>query len=347
MQNSFFNSENLKLIEKIIFQYLWSKKPDKIRCFERISRFNLKKPKFLGGLNIPDITCVDKSFKTLHLIKLTEPDCTHCLKDIYTNFYKLAEVDLFTNMSYSDPFIVVATSGLHAMGNFLMSEIKEAGEQRIHAKYYNVLASQSLFNLLMLISPGLIQTSYARNISRSFGIVTVKEFLNEYNFPSSENHIEMIRFIFNSNTIFTKLNERVNLASDCFRNGFFYTINQLYPSKTLKSNILSSFFLQIKYPRLLCDIENPDTINSFKKINSIIHPREQEIEFFHRHNVLLNNSALFNMNLLQIAPFAIHYKTTNTSLIRASMPSPHTESQLNTFLIFLTNPLLCSITQRL
>jgi len=54
LQNTAFPNDKLLEIEKICFNFLWNKKADKTKAFERISRVKLKQDKDCGGINAPD-----------------------------------------------------------------------------------------------------------------------------------------------------------------------------------------------------------------------------------------------------------------------------------------------------
>ena len=79
----------LKLIEKIIFGFIWrAHNSERERGIDRIKRSILKNKYEEGGLNVTDIECLDRSLKTRqflradkskHPIKTIQLFCIECL----------------------------------------------------------------------------------------------------------------------------------------------------------------------------------------------------------------------------------------------------------------------------
>jgi len=69
LQNTAFPNDKLLEIEKICFNFLWNKKADKTKAFERISRVKLKQDKDCGGINAPDITSFDSAIKVSQVFR--------------------------------------------------------------------------------------------------------------------------------------------------------------------------------------------------------------------------------------------------------------------------------------
>jgi hypothetical protein len=69
MQCYEFRQADLVIIERLIFKFLWSKKWKQTRPIERISRKILKSPYEKGGLNAPDVECLNRSLKLKQFLR--------------------------------------------------------------------------------------------------------------------------------------------------------------------------------------------------------------------------------------------------------------------------------------
>jgi exonuclease III len=69
MQCYEFRQVDLVIIERLIFKFLWSKKWKESRPIERISRKILKSPYEKGGLNAPDVECLNRALKLKQFIR--------------------------------------------------------------------------------------------------------------------------------------------------------------------------------------------------------------------------------------------------------------------------------------
>jgi hypothetical protein len=71
MQNTYFDAKAIKLIESISHNFLWCKKADKTKAYERISRLKLKQPISAGGISSPDALTMSKALMVKQLIRST------------------------------------------------------------------------------------------------------------------------------------------------------------------------------------------------------------------------------------------------------------------------------------
>jgi hypothetical protein len=70
MQCINIKEEDLKIVERLIFGFLWSKKDsESSRAVDRIKRSIMKNDYCKGGLKITDIECMDKSLKLKQYIR--------------------------------------------------------------------------------------------------------------------------------------------------------------------------------------------------------------------------------------------------------------------------------------
>jgi hypothetical protein len=292
MQNTSFPTNSLDEINKICFQFLWNKKKDKNRVYERVARKTLLEPKSKGGVNAPNIYSINKSLKTKQFLRSLDPSNKHFILVLQSSICQ--NLNIVNNISTRSPFINDAVKAVNELGIMIINEITNAGEQKISKKYYDLIASSNLIDVLSSSSKNQIAVSFARSLKANLGICNVKQFLNEYKFPTSDNNKILSAFIFNSeHKLFTELLNRKALDDDCsLLDSIPIGTNQFRTIKQVSTNLLTKCFTN-----LFVTITKPE-LEEATRMYYGLHPKENEIHFLFRHNACLSNQKLFSMKLI-------------------------------------------------
>jgi hypothetical protein len=293
MQSSSFLDSDLELIDKICFNFLWNKKAEKTKAYERISRINLKKDSSAGGISAPDVFSMYKALSLKQILRSTADSCSHSIKLLQCDLIGLNSEQILqnTNSKFSDPYLKSATNGLSDLCDVIINEILQCNEEsRISKHYYNIVASENLVTLVSKMFHDSIIVHYAKCLKKSLGICLVGHLINEYKFPSTDKFKHMVTCVISSNKIFKILAARKELSyGTSFRDYFPINTNNFVSCDkvTTKSLRLIFFNKRIVYNK----------IDNFNLISNIMHPKEKEIIYFELHNVLLTNKKLFEMKL--------------------------------------------------
>jgi len=71
LQATIIKTADLKLVDDIIFRFIWNTKSTSTRCIGKINRTTLKSTVERGGLNAPDIVMIDRAIKLKNIIRCT------------------------------------------------------------------------------------------------------------------------------------------------------------------------------------------------------------------------------------------------------------------------------------
>jgi len=85
MQSTFIKPRDLKLIDNIIYRFIWNLKKDSYRVSGKIGRKTLISSFENSGLKAPDIFAIDKAIKYKAL--LTHEKHDHPIKNLYIVTY--------------------------------------------------------------------------------------------------------------------------------------------------------------------------------------------------------------------------------------------------------------------
>jgi len=296
MQNSFFDIHSLKRIERICFNFLWNKKVNKTKAFERISRSKLKLPLSEGGISAPDIVSLNQALKYIQLIRSTEEPVKHVIKDLQIHVLGYRPDRIFQDSMKSSDFLETAYEASRNLGGILIKEITEDdAESRLHTNYYNLIASENTINLLNFFQVSPIVKQQAHLLQAKLGIRTYGQLINEYKYPSTDKFNMQVKNLVNSmKVISTKFLARKMISYGLdFRDGFFLKTNSLTKSCLFTTKLVKNRLLHGD------KIDNP--LSEFMRIKKITHPKEKEVEFFDLHDVILSNEKLASMKLIDSA----------------------------------------------
>ncbi len=293
MQNSSFENSDLSLIEKSCFDFLWNKKHNKTKAYERIARVKLKNDYCAGGINATDVYSMHKALALRQIIRTSSPLCKHVINSLQVDLCNFKPDLLFQNSSntHGNKFINCAISTLGEIGDIVINEILSSNEEsRISKHYYSLIASERLDLLLARFFKNSIINNYAKRIKKSLGVTYVGQLINEYKYPSTDSFKIIVSSIVNSHKLFKILASRNELS-------YGVSYRDLFPIRT--NNFISSEKVTTRSLRMLLWNKGalPTKLDIFNVIRKIIHPREREVMFFELHDVCLSNKKLFEMKL--------------------------------------------------
>jgi exonuclease III len=295
MQNSHFTESDIKSIERICYNFLWNKKADKTKAYERIARFKLKCPYSSGGINSPDIDSMNRALKAKQLIRSTSVKCLHSIKIVQVQVLGYDPDVLFQapNLRCANKFVNKAMATLSELGEVMIHEIITSDDNsRLSKNYYSIIASELMINLVYhLIKNPLIRLQ-ARQVGKRLGIKFVGQFINEFKFPSNDELQGLVKNVIQEGGSLLKiLCLRKELTYGlCVREFLFVN-----PNFSVNEEVITTKQLRL---RLFNKGTLPENKQDFRMIKKITHPKEREVAFLRLHNALLPNKKLFEMKLI-------------------------------------------------
>jgi hypothetical protein len=167
--------KDLLLIEKLIFKFIWSKDWNKVRVCERIKRSVLKNEYQLGGMNAPDVECLNKALKlkqfirasnSNHHINLIQKICmekmkySEVVKHEYSSLCKEDEIiktsqvtiNLLTDLARKECFSAddngeSSTIAINAIGSINLQEFLSRKNKPLESCISKSLNSEGIENL--------------------------------------------------------------------------------------------------------------------------------------------------------------------------------------------------------
>jgi len=294
MQNSFFSASALKRIRTICFNFLWNKKSDKSKAYERVSRKVLYKPKSDDGINAPNIDNINKALKVKQLVRSMSPNNRHSISKIQADL--IGPLSISCCSSTRSNFINDALIFTRELGKLTMLEVVNSNDGlKLHKSYYDLIGSSGIADLIKNSCRNLIALNFAAKILQDLGIYNIKQLVNEYKFPSSESHKQLISFIFQTEkSILGKLVSRKVIDDDislldCIPIG----CNRVINTTGVKTRMLTNRFnLGIQACVSIDECENPT------KLIYGLHPKENEVIWLEKHNAILSSAKLFKLKLV-------------------------------------------------
>jgi len=294
LQNTAFPNDKLIEIEKICFNFLWNKKADKTKAFERISRVKLKQDKDCGGINAPDIASFDSAMKVSQVFRTLNSDLEqgHVIHALQKYILRIDNNTMLDLPRLNEPFTDVYCMSKRVLLKNLVSEICNVGDLRLDRRYYDLLANENCFNFFNEFGPKFC-LPFIKQMSHTLGLVTLKDFITEFKFPRSDRISENLNLIFaNPHPSLDILLKRKQCFHDVtFSDGFFFQTNLFCKALEFSTKKIKIKLLDCKTTATF------EPIYDFRMLQKIQHPREREIIFFSLHNVLLTNEKLFKLNL--------------------------------------------------
>jgi hypothetical protein len=312
MQNSEFNQQSIKVAESVAYNFLWNKKADKSKAYERISRVKLKQSVSSGGISSPDIYSMCKALMIKQLIRSSSDSVKHSINYIQTDLMKYNPTFLFQGLFFKsgNSYIDKAVLYLSELGDTIIDEIIQSNEaNKLHKGYYEIIASERTMHVIQRLTKNQIVISQARIVVKALGLMYVGQLINEYKFPSTDKYRQNILNIITAcSPLFNILANRKCLSYGTpYRDGFFLTTNNPITDTQFTTKLIRQRLFQKQLIKT-----SKDFSGILKNLLSITHPKEREIAYFNHHGVLLTNDKLFDMKLVESpnCPFCLVRQTT-------------------------------------
>ncbi len=217
LQSTYIREEELKVIENVIFRFVWNIKKTNPIVSGKIKRDIIKKDIEEGGLRAPDIAHINSSIKYKNLLKHLYGS-NHLLKVIYRN--KVGNKFSLNNYNIgatSKTYVGTALNTHKLIGQLLHSDIKTISDETdgIHRNYFAYLQNNELINspFTNINQQAMITRLIAYNI-KTFGDVYKEKLARRY-----PNLYLDIHQIFNTypiewRTLITKTSRTHNVIAD-------------------------------------------------------------------------------------------------------------------------------------
>ncbi len=295
MQNSVFTETDLINIERICYNFLWNKKSDKTKAFERIGRSKLKMEYNNGGINAPDIHSIYKTLVLKQLLRSTKEDCNHSINALQVLLAGWNRDVIFQKIlvSFSNRYVHIASQFYSLLGDMIIKEILNSDEEnKLSKTYYDLIASEHPITICNHLAPNSLTLNYTKMVTKKYCFGSLGQLINEYKFPSSDNYLPTFQFVIKSVKLFEVLANRKTLSYGLSHmDNFIIATNKMISYDKLTTKILRGrFFNGYESP----PVPRPE----FNCVKKVVHPKEREIIFFNLHNVILSNSKLYDMKVV-------------------------------------------------
>jgi hypothetical protein len=291
MQNTYYPDASLIEIKKICFNFLWNKKDDKVRAYERVARKILYLPKNQGGINAPNIEAINKALKVKQLLRSIDPNNKHFLREFQNEI--IGKLFLINSSVTSNPFINDAIQSLNLLGKLAIDDLlAKKDDELLNKLYYDLICSIPVDSLFKVLKINDIAYKYSKTLRKELGIINLKHLINEFKFPSTDHHKGLTTFIINSyKPLFSCLMNRKSLDDDSL----------IFDNIPIGCNKFSSV-IKISTKSLTERFNLKDKAHT----NDVVvrplffgqHPKENEVMWLEYHNACLSNVSLFRMNLI-------------------------------------------------
>ncbi len=308
MQNSVFTENDINAIEKICYNFLWNKKADKSKAYERISRRKLKMDFNSGGINAPDIYSIYKSLVVRQILRSTTQSCQHSINSLQRGLAGWNPDAIFQNLrgSFSNSYVTLASQFFGTLGELIVNEILSSGnDSKLLKTYYNLISTENPIIICKFLAPNSLTLNYTKMVTKLFGFSHLGQLINEYKFPSSDRFRSTIQFIIKSVKLFEILANRKTLSYGLtIYDNFIIATNKIVSADKLTTKALRLRFFNG------CDI--PVLRPEYNCVKKITHPKEREVIFFQLHNVIITNTKLYEMKFTS-SPLCEQCNTDQTS----------------------------------
>ena len=276
---------DIKVVERLIFKFIWCKDWAKTKWNERIRRRVLKNEYEEGGLKAPDIECLNKALKLRLVIRASKGN--HPISKLQSSGESSQEMILkqeYRCLNQYDSVVRSAQTSINLLTDNLRQEMRERTELGENSRIeINMMGSIDIAEYLGR-KKDLLAECWFKKLKEE-GIEVLGQLIQEIEYTNEPDKLSMLKFIekrfpkeiLDSARNFSfEINERENLTHIYLGNDFFSPVGEV----TVKQ-------LQVLLKKCLGKVESPDynnklEISNFDKQN-IIEVRRQI------HNVQLRN----------------------------------------------------------
>jgi exonuclease III len=259
LQSQEMLDRDIKLVERLIFKFIWCKEWGKVRWTERVSRKVLKGEYEDGGLKAPDIESLNKALKLRQYIRSWgSKHAISNIQQIRAERVNSAVSKISQEYDILDQLEQVAYSSqktINQLTDSLRNEIStniNLGETSLIT--INMMGSINVSSYLIRRNE-LVANGFFNTFKRE-GIETLGDLVQEIEYTTDSNRLESLRHIENkfpehilnaARNYCPEINENVGLTHIYLGNDLFIPINEV----TVKQ-------LQLVLKRVLAKVESPD-----------------------------------------------------------------------------------------
>ncbi len=272
---------DIKVVERLIFKFIWCKEWAKTKWNERIRRRVLKNEYEEGGLKAPDIECLNKALKLRQVIRASKGK--HAISKLQISGESSQEMILKQEYRCLNPYDSVvrnSQTSINLLTDNLRQEMRERPELGENSRIViNMMGSIDIAEYLGR-KKDLLAECWFKKLKEE-GIEVLGQLIQEIKYTNEPEKLSMLKFIekrfpkeiLDSARNFSfEINERENLTHIYLGNDFFSPVGEA----TVKQ-------LQVLLKRCLGKVESPDYNNKL------------EISNFDKQNIIeVNRFTMFN-----------------------------------------------------
>jgi exonuclease III/uncharacterized protein YlzI (FlbEa/FlbD family) len=189
LQVCHIETEELKVIERIIFKFIWNKKWNDKPGPDRIKRCIMKQDHKYGGLKAPDIFHMNSALKVKQLLRSCHS--SHPIKLVQDLLFQETGYNYTIRQEYykllsNDPFIKLAQLTINQITDKMRSALIKANsaESSIDKNCWNLIASTDIKDFIAR-KKHTFNGLFVKHLN-ALGIITYFDLLNESKFPRSD-----------------------------------------------------------------------------------------------------------------------------------------------------------------
>ena len=189
---------------------------------------------------------------------------------------------------YSKPLLDTAAGGLKTYTLNLINEINNTPfETKLRSEIYDIIATLGVKDTLDITGKCQILNCSAVSIKKRFGVITLKDLINEFKYPRCDKSFELANQLISSNKLFQTLANRNKISQIDPLRTLILQSNKVTKLKNLTTKALKTHFQ--------FGLTSPEYNKKFSHLKFIEHPKQKETEFFILHDVVLSGSKLYAM----------------------------------------------------
>jgi hypothetical protein len=227
---------DIKLVEKMIFKFIWCKEWSKVRWNERIRRKVLKNEYDVGGLRAPDVECLNRALKLKQYIRASHSN--HAIRDLQMCEERQGRKSIqqeYNILNTIEPVVNNAQSSINILTDSFRKEVQSNNTMRETSSIViNMMGSIDISEYLRRKKDVLAECWY--NKIKEEGIEVLGDLLQESEFTNDKNrlnHLKMIEGRFPkelveaANNFSSEINERVMLTHFYMGNDIFIPVKEI------------------------------------------------------------------------------------------------------------------------
>lgn len=259
LQTYQIRNEDLIIIERMIFKFIWSKNWNTHRVSERIKRSVLKNEYSNGGLNAPDIECLNRALKLKQFIRASTS--THAIKNLQiVSLEKLGYEEVlgqeYHRFCKEDEIIKSAQESINFLTDLSRSEAYGIGDNGQSSKLAIEIVG-SIYITHFLARKSKPMEECISNLLKSEGVEHLSDLIEEIEIANERKRKSTLKFIevtFPNNLLEIARNFDKSLNEELLTLKHFYLGSDTF----VPSNEITVKLLQIRLKQALGKVTKVD-----------------------------------------------------------------------------------------